>query len=165
MLGARMGPSPSPGTGSRGYSHYIMDVPSVATMWRGKRGLTRSMLLGGLLAAAVFLGLLTMHGHAGPGVIVQPVVTTHAGTTHTTTNVNAIQPAQTPASCADCLQGSAGLLMACMFALLVALGIVVPPRLRLARVRPNSWRTVLLSPMALALPRSPCLHMLCISRR
>lgn len=164
MSGARMRPSAFRGVGSRGYSHYIMDASSAAMTWGGARRLSRSMVLGGLLAAAVFLGLLTMHGHSGPP-LTPPAVAVQSGTMHTATDVNAMQPAQSPVSCADCLENGIGLVMDCMFGLLVALGIVLSPRLSLARALPNLWRAVVLCPTVVALLRPPSLHMLCISRR
>lgn len=137
----------------------------MAITWRSMRPLSRSILLAGVLAAAVLLGLLTMHGHAGPGGTTQPSATVHASTTLVATASQTLESTEAPLSCASCVESSTGLLMACMFALLAALGILILPGRFLVRAWLKPWRTVALRPTTDVLPRPPSLHMLCISRR
>ncbi len=123
------------------------------------------MLLGSLLAAAVFLGLLTMHGHAGTGLTAAVPDSVQVSAAQTTTDSNALQAAEPARSCVGCLESGVGLLMTCMFALLITLGILIPPGRVLLRTRIKLWRTAALHPTTSILPRPPSLQMLCISRR
>ena len=152
-----------------------MDALSATTTWRGPQPLvralahSRSMLLVGLLAGAIVMGLLTMHGHGVPGLMSPPAASEHVGVASASADgvvaADGMSASQAPSSCGNCLESGSGLLMACMFALLVALGLMLRPLLRLARNYPNLWRGIEMRPSVLALPRTPSLVQLCISRR
>ncbi len=133
--------------------------------WRSRRPLSRSMLLGVVLAAAVFLGLLTMHGHTGTGLTAPVPATVHVSTTQTPAESDGLRVTETTPSCVGCLESGAGLLMVCMFALLITLGIIIPPGRFLLTTQFKSWRTLALYPRTSMVLRAPSLHMLCISRR
>ncbi|MCT1767344.1 DUF6153 family protein [Brevibacterium casei] len=147
---------------------------------RGLRGLLRCVLFGGLLVAAVIAGLLAMHTlnlHGTPSahapaalsVTVADSGEAHQGVAHHSsagfdglTSGTAHDPG---GSCADCGGGThLGMAMACVFALLLVLLALVPPRLL------PGWMHIAPLPLLVErfidrlLSRAPSLHILCISR-
>ncbi|WP_298888829.1 DUF6153 family protein [uncultured Serinicoccus sp.] len=155
-------------------------APVAAT--RSGRGpfLSRCALLGGLLVAAILVGLLAMHAlnlHGTPAahaaaplsVTVADSGETHQGMAHHgsagsygLTGGTADDPG---GSCADCGGGAhPGMAMTCVLALLFVLFVLVPPRLL------PGWMHAAFRPLLVErfidrlLPRAPSLHVLCISR-
>lgn len=151
-----------------------MAVTAATRSRKGSQGFLRRVMLGGLLVAAVVLGLLAMHtlnlhgtaaAHA-PAAI--SVATSDAeGAHHDALGAHessgtASDPGGT---CTDCGGGThLGMAMACVLALLLVLLILVPPRLL------PGWMHIALRPLLVArfidwlLSRAPSLHVLCISR-
>lgn len=147
---------------------------------RGLPGLLRCVLFGGLLVAAVIAGLLAMHTlnlHGTPSAHAPAAISgtvadsseTHQGVAHHSsagshgfTSGTAHDPGD---SCADCGGGThLGMAMACVLALLLALLVLVPPRML------PGWMHTAPRPLVVErfidrlLSRAPSLHVLCISR-
>lgn len=139
----------------------------------GSSSVFRGLLLGVLLVAAVIVGLLAMHTLNLHG--------TAAADAPTTMSVSAAEsdaahhgpaPAHSSGgptsagdlSCAGCgTDDHAGMAMLCVLALLLVLLLLVPPSVL------RGWtRTVIRDPLTTTvtglLPRTPSLHVLCISR-
>jgi hypothetical protein len=136
------------------------------------------VLFGALLVAAVIAGLLAMHTlnlHGTPAAHTPAVSVSaadsgaaHQGGTHegaARTHVTSGSVHDPGGSCAGC--GSDGHLntaMACVLALLVALLLLVPPRML------HGWLHVPSRPVSVirliggVRPEAPSLHVLCISR-
>ncbi|MGX9349144.1 DUF6153 family protein [Microbacterium sp. KNMS] len=140
---------------------------------KGLQGLRR-VVLGGLLAAAVVLGLLAMHtlnmhgtaaAHAPAAISVS--ASDAVGAHHATAGAHESSgtASDVGGTCADCGGGDhLGMAMACVLALLLVLLILVPPRLL-----PGWMHTAPRPPLVARfidrlLPRAPSLHVLCISR-
>lgn len=132
----------------------------------------RRLLAGGLLVAAVIVGLLTMHapGPAGAdhATAVGPVAAGHAAhAADPSAEVLAERPGHTGsgASCIGCgTEGHTGSAIGCLLILVLAILLLPAPgrahlRAAPARVGAGWW------PMGrIAVPRPPSLAVLCISR-
>lgn len=142
---------------------------------RGRPGLLRFVLLGGLVVAAVIAGLLAMHTlnlHGTPAAqapaAAVSVAEVHQGVAdHSTAGSHGSSgTAHDPGgSCTDCgSDGHLSMAMACVLALLLVLLVLVPPRML------PGWMHLRHRPVLAAryidriLPRAPSLHVLCISR-
>ncbi|BDZ59304.1 MULTISPECIES: DUF6153 family protein [Micrococcales] len=151
-----------------------MAVTAARRSRKGLQGFLRRVVLGGLLVAAVVIGLLAMHtlnlhgtaaAHA-PAVIsvsTSDAVGAHHGAAGT--HESGGTASDLGGTCADCGAGThLGMAMACVLALLLVLLILVPPRLL------PGWMHTAPRPLLVArsidrlLPRAPSLHVLCISR-
>ena len=153
-----------------------MAVTAATRSRKGIQGFLRRVMLGGLLVAAVALGLLAMHtlnlhgttaAHAPAAISVSVSTSDAEGAHHDALGAHessgtASDPGGT---CTDCGGGThLGMAMACVLALLLVLLILVPPRLL------PGWMHIALRPLLVArfidrlLPRAPSLHVLCISR-
>lgn len=136
------------------------------------------MLFGGLLVAALITGLLAMHtlnlhgtaaAHA-PAVSVSVAnadVVHHGDARHSAADTHLAGSAghDPAASCTDCgSDGDLGTAMACVLALLLALLILVPPRMLPGWLRMRPRPVVGTRSIGGVLSRAPSLHVLCISR-
>lgn len=134
----------------------------------------RCVLFGGLLVAAILVGLLAMHTlnlHGTPAAHAPAAISASAsdavgahhvaaGTPESSGTASDLGPA-----CADCGGGAhLGMAMACVLALLLVLLVLVPPRLL------PGWMHTAPRPLLTErfvdrlLSRAPSLHVLCISR-
>jgi len=140
---------------------------------KGLQGFFRRVLLGGLLVAAVIVGLLAMHtlnlhgtpvAHA-PAVI--SVTATDADHTHhgAVSSHESSATADDPRGCADCGTGAhLGMAMACVLALLLALLVLVPPRLLPGWLSSRPRPALVVRVVDRMRSGAPSLHVLCISR-
>lgn len=150
-------------------------VSATATQPRkGLQGLFRRVLLGGLLVAAVVIGLLAMHTlnlHGTPAAHAPAAISASAtgadeahhlaaGMHESGGTASDLGPACTDCGGSDHL----GMALACVLALLLVLLVLVPPRLL------PGWMHIAPRPLLVArsidrmLSRAPSLHVLCISR-
>ncbi len=140
---------------------------------KGLQGLRR-VVLGGLLVAAVALGLLAMHSlnlhgtaaaHAPAAISVS--ASDAVGAHHATAGAHESSgtASDVGGTCADCGGGDhLGMAMACVLALLLVLLILMPPQL-LPRWMHTAPRPLLVARFIDQLrSRAPSLHVLCISR-
>lgn len=140
---------------------------------KGLQGLRR-VVLGGLLVAAVALGLLAMHSlnlhgtaaaHAPAAISVSAsdAVGAHHGTAGA--HESSGTASDVGGTCADCGGGDhLGMAMACVLALLLVLLILMPPQL-LPRWMLTAPRPLVVARIIDQLrSRAPSLHVLCISR-
>lgn len=149
--------------------------------WRGLPGFLRFVLFGGLLVAAIIPGLLAMHtlnlhgtpsAHA-PAALSATVADSgepHQGVAH---HSSAGSPGLTTSgtahdrggSCVDCGgDDHLGMAMTCVLALLLALLVLVPPRLLPEWMHTAPRRFLVKRFIDRLLSRAPSLHLLCISR-
>lgn len=131
-------------------------------------------MLGGLLAAAVVLGLLAMHtlnlhgtaaAHAPAAISVS--ASDAVGAHHATAGAHESSgtASDVGGTCADCGGGDhLGMAMACVLALLLVLLILVPPRLLPVWMHTAPRPPLVARFIDRLLPRAPSLHVLCISR-
>ncbi|WP_277211646.1 DUF6153 family protein [Isoptericola croceus] len=141
---------------------------------KGLQGFFRCVLLGGLLAVAIIVGLVAMHtlnvhgtpaAHASAAVSILVPDAAHGHDAATHQQVPGGTPAGHGGTCADCGAGDhLGMAMACVLALLLALLILIPPRLVPgwfhSPSRAGSFRHL----TDRVSSRAPSLHVLCISR-
>lgn len=152
----------------------MMSVP-VTRSGRGPKGILRRVLLGGLLAVGIIVGLVTMHTlnlHGTPAAQAPVAISVSApdtGETHHGAAVGQHVSGDTAkdheGTCADCGAGDhLGVAMACVLALLLVLLVLVPPRLLpgWTHIQPRAEPPVRLTDRVLL--RAPSLHFLCISR-
>ncbi|AZS40285.1 hypothetical protein CVS54_01611 [Microbacterium oxydans] len=157
-------------------------APVVAT-WsgRGSSSVFRGLLSAVLLVAAIILGLLGMHtlnlhgtpSAEAPAAVAMPVSDTattpahHAAAPHGAAQAHPSGNSTNAGdmSCAGCgSDDHAGMAMMCVLALLLALALVIAPGAL------RAWATTVFrsSPTGAltsrALPQTPSLHVLCISR-
>lgn len=142
-----------------------MDSSLAALGRHGARPLSRSIVVGGLLAAAVFIGLLTMHGHGSPGVIAAHTSSPDAVMTHAAMVDDALRQAPTDDSCAGCFERGAGTMMGCLLVLLATVAILVAHGQYATSVRRDVGHVSLPWPTLVELQRPPSLIMLGICRR
>ena len=141
---------------------------------KSPRAFFRCVLLGGLLVAAVIVGLLAMHTlnlHGTPAAHAPAVVSASvvdAGAAHHGA-VGDHEPngalGDPGASCADCGAGDhLGMAMACVLALLLVLLVLLPPRLLPGWMRTVPRPLLVWRGIDRQVSRAPLLHVLCISR-
>ncbi|WP_313408368.1 DUF6153 family protein [Aeromicrobium sp.] len=148
-----------------------MTVVTARPEHAARAGGVRRLVLGGLLVAAVVVGLVAMHTlnlHGTAAAQVPAAAQTHASHADDASAVHEPVVASTDASgaCEHCVAaGHLGMAMSCVLALLALLLVLVPPRL-LPRWFHESVPTgrLRLDPVSTALPVAPSLHVLCISR-
>lgn len=151
-----------------------MAVTAATRSGKGLQGFLRRVMLGGLLVAAVVLGLLAMHtlnlhgtpaAHAPAAISVSTsdAVGAHHGAAGSHESGGAAS--DLGGTCTDCGGGDhLGMAMACVLALLLVLLVLVPPRLL------PGWMHTVPRPLLVErfidrlLSRAPSLHVLCISR-
>ncbi|MBP2437266.1 DUF6153 family protein [Microbacterium amylolyticum] len=151
----------------------MSSLPATASE-TGLRRLSRRLLLGGVLAAAVILGVLAMHtlnlhgtpaAHASGAVSIQALSAdgTHHGASATHDSHGTSE--ETHGACTHCVSGEhLSMAMACLLALLLGLLFVVPPRLLPGRRHTPIWPALRIGAVPRLLSRAPSLHVLCISR-
>lgn len=152
----------------------MVSVP-VTRSGRGFQGIFRRVLLGGLLAVGIIVGLVTMHTlnlHGTPAAQAPAAISVSApdsGETHHGAAVGQHVSGDTAKDhegrCADCGAGDhLGMAMACVLALLLVLLVLMPPRLLPGwmHIQPRADPQVRLTDRVLL--RAPSLHVLCISR-
>lgn len=142
---------------------------------RGSSSVFRGVLSGMMLVTAVIIGLLAMHtlnlhGTAAadaPATMSMSAAVDQPTAPHSTAEMHAqgSPTSSSDTSCAGCATDDhAGMAMMCVLALLLALLLLVPPRVL------HGWTRSLLRPSldedltAQVRPRAPSLHVLCISR-
>lgn len=142
---------------------------------RGSSSVFRGVLSGVMLVTAVIIGLLAMHtlNLHGTAAADAPATMSMSGAVDQPAAHHATAEMHAPAgstsgsdmSCAGCTTDDhAGMAMMCVLALLLALLLLVPPRVL------HGWTRSLLRPSlvedltAQIRPRAPSLHVLCISR-
>ena len=130
------------------------------------RAFFRCVLLGGLLVAAVIVGLLAMHtlNLHGTSAAHAPAITVSAtgteGAHHSAGGVHESGGLAGDLGSGDHL----GMAMACVLALLLILLILVPPRLLRGWMRALPRSSLVARFIDRMLSRAPSLHVLCISR-
>lgn len=142
---------------------------------RGSSGVFRGVLLGVMLVTAVIIGLLAMHtlnlhGTAAadaPATMSMSAAVDQPTAHHATAEMHVPggSPSGSGMSCAGCTTDDhTGMAMMCVLALLLALLLLVPPRVV------HGWTRSMLRPSlvedltAQIRPLTPSLHVLCISR-
>jgi len=151
----------------------MVSVP-VTRSGRGFQGIFRRVLLGGLIAFGIIVGLVTMHTlnlHGTPAAQAPAAISVSAPDTGEADHgaggqhVSGDTVKEHEGTCADCGAGyHLGMAMACVLALLLVLLVLTPPRLLLGwmHIQPRAYPQVRLTDRVLL--RAPSLHVLCISR-
>lgn len=132
----------------------------------------RYVLVGGVLVAAVIVGLLAMHtlnlhgttsAHAPAAISISVTDSAHhsaSGMHESGGSASDLGPA-----CTDCgTNGHLGMAMACVLALLLILIVLVPPRLLPRWMHAVSRSVLRIDAAPRVMSRAPSLHVLCISR-
>ena len=137
---------------------------------KSPRAFFRCVLLGGLLVAAVIVGLLAMHTlnlHGTPAAHAPAIMVSATGTEGAHHSAGGVHESGGSAgdlgsACTDCGSGDhLGMAMACVLALLL---ILVPPRLLRGWTRTLPRSSLVARFTDRMLSRAPSLHVLCISR-
>lgn len=150
----------------------LVQTVAVARGRSGPRTTLRTIVLGGLLALGVIVGLLTMctlNAHGASATHESPLQAVSTQTGHSTFDATAGHPTiPVAAACGDCgttsNDGHLGMAMACVMALLAFLVLLPLP----GRSRFRIVDAVRAGPVALVGSlvhrEPPSLHVLCISR-
>ncbi len=150
-----------------------MTAGRVMRSGKGLQGFFRCIVLGGLLVAAIIVGLLAMHTlnlHGTPAAHAPAVAVSAPGTEGVHHSAGGIHESGGSAGdlgsgCTDCGSGEhLAMAMACVLGLLLVLLILVPPRLLPGWIHAPAQPFLLTRLINSMLSRAPSLHALCISR-